>query len=121
MRLQKGSMEVERDPLPAPNPFQTTQGISLQSTENPSLFEQLGEDLLLFTECCQNRCAWRRRSYLVVVNELTRLIHKEFSEAQIEVGFLPLSLVALRVFANRSDAAIIRCGYRHRGQREHIG
>ena len=88
LRLQKGSMEVERDPLPSPNPAQTPQGISLSSVKNPALFEQLGEDMLLFTEWCQNHCAWRRRSYLVVVNELTRLIHKEFSEAQIEVGGL---------------------------------
>ena len=30
----------------------------------------LGEDILLFTEWCENHCAWRRKAYLVVVNEI---------------------------------------------------
>lgn len=84
-RLLEGSMEVERDPSSPPNPSQTPEGIRLVSSENPDVFMQLGEDLLLFTEWCQSFCSWRRRSYLVVLNELTRLIHKEFAEAQIEL------------------------------------
>lgn len=78
-------MELEPDPLPIPNPKRTTKGISLVGSENPTLFEELGEDIIMFAEWCHNYCSWRRRGYLVVVHELTRLIHRQFSEAQIEV------------------------------------
>lgn len=81
-------MEIGQDHLSIPSCKRTPRGISLNESENPGLFEQLGEDVLLFSEWCQSHCAWRRREYLVVVNELTRIIHKEFSQAQIEVCVL---------------------------------
>ena len=55
--------------------------------DNPLLLKQFGDELLLFAEWCQNRCSWRRRGYLAVVDELTRIIHASFSQAQIEVLF----------------------------------
>lgn len=86
-------MELDPDPLPIPNPKCTTKGVSLVGSENPTLFEQLGEDIIMFAEWSQNYCSWRRRGYMVVVHELTRLIHREFSEAQIEVRFLSQFLI----------------------------
>ena len=83
--LISGSMNMEELTSRVPNQTHSKSGISLIPSENPSLFEQLGEDILLFTEWCENHCAWRRKAYLVVVNEITRLIHKAFSQAQIEV------------------------------------
>ena len=63
----------------------TPKGISLMARDNPLLLKQFGDELLLFAEWCQNRCSWRRRGYLAVVDELTRIIHASFSQAQIEV------------------------------------
>ena len=71
----------------------TPKGIPLLARDNPLLLKQLGDELLLFAEWCQNRCSWRRRGYLAVVDELTRIIHASFSQAQIEVFFvIPNSL-----------------------------
>ena len=83
--LISGSMNMDELSSRVPNQTRTSGGISLLPSENPSLFEQLGEDILLFTEWCENHAACRRKAYLVVVNEITRLIHKAFSLAQIEV------------------------------------
>ena len=83
--LLDGSMAIGDDYAPPLQPNQTYKGISLVDSENPSLLEKLGDDMILFTEWCQNWCSWRRRGYLVVVNELTRIIHNQFSNAQIEL------------------------------------
>ena len=83
-----GAMEFESDANSYLSREHTPKGISLITKENPRLLKQLGEELLLFAEWCQNRCSWRRRGYLAVVDELTRIIHASFSEAHIEVIFV---------------------------------
>ncbi|KAM7457451.1 hypothetical protein BLSTO_01787 [Blastocystis sp. subtype 1] len=83
--LQEGAMDMDGGYRPVPSRDHTFKGISLSERENPALMEKLGSDLLEFTEWCQSRSSWRRRGYLVVVNELTRIIHKEFAQAQIEL------------------------------------
>lgn len=83
--LQEGAMDMDGGYRLVPSRDHTFKGISLSERENPALMEKLGSDLLEFTEWCQSRSSWRRRGYLVVVNELTRIIHKEFAQAQIEV------------------------------------
>ena len=84
--LQEGAMDMDGGYRPVPSRERTFKGVSLSERDNPALLEKLGSDLLEFTEWCQSRSSWRRRGYLVVVNELTRIIHKEFAQAQIEVG-----------------------------------
>ena len=83
--LLDGSMAIENSNEPALQPYHTHKGVSLLSQENPTLLEELGKDMILFTEWCEHWSNWRRRCYLVVVNELTRIIHNQFSNAQIEV------------------------------------
>lgn len=84
--LQEGAMDMAGGYQAVPSRERTFKGISLLEQDNPDLLEKLGSDLLDFTEWCEGRSSWRRRGYLVVVNELTRIIHKEFAQAQIEVG-----------------------------------
>ena len=84
-KLLTPSMDLSRDSPPLPNRRQTSRGTSLLESENSELFYQLGQDVLLFSEWCQHHSSLKRRSYLVVVNELTRIIHNEFKEAHIEV------------------------------------
>ena len=83
--LMEGPMDCD-GALPLPSRATTPGGVALTPAENPALLRQLGGELLLFAEWCQNRCSWRRRGYLAVVDELTRIIHASFSQAQIEVG-----------------------------------
>ena len=84
--LLDGAMMLDAAYQIVPSRDHTFKGVSLSEKENAPLLETLGQELLVFTEWCQNRSSWRRRGYLVVVNEITRIIHKEFSHAQIEVG-----------------------------------
>ena len=80
-----GTMDIEHSIPASFQPFQTASGVQLAHPENASIVSKIGEELLLFSDYCQHRSSWRRRSYLVVVNELTRIIHTSFPHAQIEV------------------------------------
>ncbi|KAK8800014.1 hypothetical protein WA588_002833 [Blastocystis sp. NMH] len=82
--LLEGPMDCDAG-LPPPSRAATPGGLALSAKENPALLRRLGGELLLFAEWCQNRCAWRRRGYLAVVDELTRIIHASFAQAQIEL------------------------------------
>lgn len=84
--LLDGAMAIEHSAEPPIQPNRTFKGVSLVESENPGLLEQLGSDMILFTEWCEHWCNWRRRGYLVAVNELTRIIHNQFRNAQIEVS-----------------------------------
>lgn len=103
--------------LPPPSRAATPGGVALSPAENPALLRRLGGELLLFAEWCQNRCSWRRRGYLAVVDELTRIIHASFSQAQIEVGEREALQAALRVLAHGADDSLLRRG--SRGRRQH--
>ena len=109
--LLDGSMAIGDDYAPPLQPNQTYKGISLVDSENPSLLEKLGDDMILFTEWCQNWCSWRRRGYLVVVNELTRIIHNQFSNAQIEVVCIHLFSLVVWQFSHWLNDPIFRCRY----------
>lgn len=84
--LLDGAMAIEHGAEPPIQRNRTFKGVSLVESENPGLLEQLGSDMILFTEWCEHWCNWRRRGYLVAVNELTRIIHNQFRNAQIEVS-----------------------------------
>ena len=102
--------------LPPPSRATTPGGLALSAKENPALLRRLGGELLLFAEWCQNRCAWRRRGYLAVVDELTRIIHASFAQAQIEVGERVGSHAAVRVLTYGADDPLLRRGSRGRRQ-----
>ena len=80
-----GAMDIENSIPTSLQPFQTANGIQLSHPDNVSIVSKIGEELLLFSDYCQHRSSWRRRGYLVVVNELTRIFHTSFPHAQIEV------------------------------------
>lgn len=84
--LLDGAMAIGSSADPPVQPNRTYKGVSLVESENPELLERLGSEMILFTEWCEHWCNWRRRGYLVAVNQLTRIIHNQFQNAQIEVG-----------------------------------
>ena len=121
-------------------PFQTANGIQLSHPDNASIVSKIGEELLLFSDYCQHRSSWRRRGYLVVVNELTRIFHTSFPHAQIEVCFCSRRLffevewvvvslsfsylfliifflflfsysLVIWVFSHRTDDSLFGCGF----------
>ena len=81
--LLSGAMELNGV---VPVKWKTPSGKSFAPQENPRVVQLIGSDLFLFADWCEYWCSWRRRCFLVVVEELTRIIHKEFPEAHIEVG-----------------------------------
>lgn len=120
--LLDGAMAIEHSAEPPIQPNRTFKGVSLVESENPGLLEQLGSDMILFTEWCEHWCNWRRRGYLVAVNELTRIIHNQFRNAQIEVSVVERGLrVAVRELANGTDDSVLGRGHCDRVQRGFAG